>query len=89
MTCPDEAAGSQADVIIRNPTHYVVALRYDANKDGPAVLQGQRRCVEILEIAKHDIPTTENKPPKLLYDTVELNAEVPLNVMLVNLSMGI
>lgn len=72
----------KADVIIRNPTHYAVALRYDASKDSAPVViaKGKDRvALKILEIAqKHDIPTTENKPiAKLLYDTVELNAEVP------------
>ncbi|HHW46753.1 MAG TPA: flagellar biosynthesis protein FlhB [Clostridiales bacterium] len=72
----------KADVIIRNPTHYAVALRYDSSKDAAPVVIAKGKdhvALKIIEIAeKHDIPMTENKPlAKLLYDTVELNMEVP------------
>lgn len=71
-----------ADVIVRNPTHYAVALRYDASRDAAPVVVAKgkdRIAMKIIEIAQqHDIPTTENKPlARLLYDTVELNMEVP------------
>jgi flagellar biosynthetic protein FlhB len=55
-----------ADVVITNPTHIAVALRYDpATADAPVVLaMGQRKIAErIKALAKeHGVPTVENKP---------------------------
>ncbi|MDD4583852.1 MAG: flagellar biosynthesis protein FlhB [Eubacteriales bacterium] len=73
-----------ADVIVRNPTHYAVALKYDIEKD-PApivVAKGQdymaKRIIEIGE--KHQILITENKPlAKGLYEGVEVNEYIPLD----------
>ncbi len=71
-----------ADVIVRNPTHYAVALKYDINKDqAPIVLaKGQdfmaKRILDIAE--KHKILTMENKPlARSLYETVEVNSYIP------------
>lgn len=72
----------KADVIIRNPTHYAVALRYDINKDpAPVVLaKGQDslalRIVQIGE--KNHVFITENKPlARGLYETAEVNQYIP------------
>ena len=73
-----------ADVIVRNPTHYAVALKYDIEKD-PApivVAKGQdymaKRIIEIGE--KHQILITENKPlAKGLYEGAEVNEYIPLD----------
>ncbi|HET7321056.1 MAG TPA: flagellar biosynthesis protein FlhB [Longimicrobiaceae bacterium] len=55
-----------ADVVITNPTHIAVALKYDpALSDAPVVLaMGQRKVAErIKQIAReHDVPTVENRP---------------------------
>ncbi|HWQ78030.1 MAG TPA: flagellar biosynthesis protein FlhB [Anaerovoracaceae bacterium] len=71
-----------ADVIVRNPTHFAVALKYDINKDqAPIVLaKGQDYMAKrILDIAeKHKILITENKPlARSLYETVEVNDYIP------------
>ena len=73
---------SNADVIVRNPTHFAVALKYDIKKDmAPMVLaKGQdfmaKRIVDIG--TKHKILITENKPlARSLYETVEVNAYIP------------
>jgi len=71
-----------ADVIVRNPTHFAVALKYDINKDmAPIVLaKGQdfmaKRIVDIG--LKHKILITENKPlARSLYEMVEVNDYIP------------
>ena len=55
-----------ADVIIRNPTHYAVALRYDIDKDNAPVViaKGQDLiALKIVEIAEnHKVTVIENKP---------------------------
>lgn len=55
-----------SDVIVTNPTHYAVALKYDPNHDdAPRILaKGMRnRALKIREYAKHyDIPIMENPP---------------------------
>lgn len=71
-----------ADVVVRNPTHIAVALRYDAQKDNaPVVLaKGQDyMAFKIIEIAeKHHIPMRENKPlARALYASTEVNMEIP------------
>ena len=71
-----------ADVVVRNPTHFAVALKYDTEKDfAPMVVaKGQdhvaRRIVEAAE--KNKILITENKPlAKGLYQSVEINDYIP------------
>lgn len=72
----------EADVIVRNPTHYAVALKYDIKNDmAPIVLaKGQDFMAKrIIEIGmKHQILITENKPlARSLYQTVEVNSYIP------------
>lgn len=71
-----------ADVIVRNPTHFAVALKYDINKDqAPIVLaKGQdhmaKRIIAIAE--KNKILITENKPlARSLYELVGVNDYIP------------
>lgn len=72
----------KADVVIRNPTHYAVALGYDAdNHHAPVVLAKGMDLValRIVEIAEENhVPTIENKPlARGLYAEVELEQEIP------------
>ena len=72
-----------ADVILTNPTHYSVALKYDpANDMAPVCIAkgADMVALRIREIAfEHDIPIVENKPlARLLYDTVEVDQAVPV-----------
>ncbi len=71
-----------ADVIVRNPTHYAIALKYDIDKDySPMVVaKGQdytaRRILDIA--AKNNVPVTENKPlARGLYQSVDINEYIP------------
>lgn len=71
-----------ADVVITNPTHFAVAIRYDAQTmSAPTVVaKGQDYlALKIKEIAKkHRIVTLENKPlARALYSQVEVGQQIP------------
>ena len=71
-----------ADVVITNPTHYSIALKYDPQTmEAPlCVAKGiDEVALRIREIAKeHDIELYENKPlARTLYDTVEIDETIP------------
>jgi len=71
-----------ADVVVRNPTHFAVALRYKPDQDNaPIVLaKGQDSlAARIVQVAQqHEIPTIENVPlARALYAQVEVNQEIP------------
>ena len=71
-----------ADVVIRNPTHIAVAIRYDRERDRAPVVVAKgvdTLALRIVEVAeKNEIYITENKPlARALYDAVPLDAEVP------------
>ena len=72
----------KADVVIRNPTHYAVAIKYDPEvNNAPVVLAKDADSLAlriIHEAEKHDIIITENKPlARALYESVEVDAEIP------------
>ncbi len=71
-----------ADVIIRNPTHFAVALRYDQdkNKAPQVVAKGADYLAKrIIEVAQnHDVMCIENPPlARALYKQVDLGREIP------------
>lgn len=73
---------AKADVVITNPTHLAIALRYRAEEMGaPRVLgKGAGFIAEkIREVARSKgIPIVENKPlARLLYHQVEIGREIP------------
>lgn len=72
----------KADVIITNPTHFAVAIRYDFNTmDAPIVIaKGQDYlAIKIKELAKnHKISIVENRPlARALYASVEIGETIP------------
>ncbi len=72
----------QADVVITNPTHYAVAIRYDAAEaDAPIVVAKGADYIaqRIKEIAKENkVEIVENKPlARMLYANVEVGEMVP------------
>ncbi len=72
----------KADVVITNPTHYAVALKYDGEKmDAPVVIgKGVDFLAQKIKgIAKHnEIITVENRPlARALYDQADIGDEVP------------
>lgn len=77
----------KADVVITNPTHYAVALRYDALKMGaPRVVAKGADLIaaRIRGIAKeHGVILVEAPPlARALYATTELDQEIPANLYL-------
>jgi flagellar biosynthetic protein FlhB len=72
----------QADVVITNPTHLAVALRYDRKSmSAPRVVaKGSRlNALRIREIARqHQVPILENKPlARLLFKYGRVGGEIP------------
>ena len=72
----------KADVVITNPTHYAIALRYDAlQAPAPQVLaKGKNKIAERIKEAarEHNIPIRENKPlAQALYKQVEIGDIIP------------
>ena len=71
-----------ADVVVTNPTHFAVALKYDSKtmKSPTVVAKGVDLIAKrIKEIAlNHKVPLVEDKPlAQTLYKTVEIGREVP------------
>ena len=76
------AAVPEADVVITNPTHYAVALKYDGETmEAPKLVAKGADLVarKIRELAKEpDVPIVENPPlARALHDTVELDELIP------------
>ncbi|MEI7027317.1 flagellar biosynthesis protein FlhB [Paenibacillus sp. y28] len=72
----------KADVIITNPTHFAIAIQYDASKmEAPTVIAKGMDYIalKIRSVAKeHGIITMENKPlARALYDQVEIGEAIP------------
>ncbi len=72
----------EADVVITNPTHYAVAIKYEpAERDAPYVIaKGEAYLAQkIKEVAKeHGVEIVENKPvARALYHNVEIGESVP------------
>ena len=72
----------QADVVVRNPTHFAVALRYKPDRDrAPVVLaKGQDQiALRIVQKAEESgVAVVENVPlARALYASAELGQEIP------------
>ncbi len=77
----------QADVVVTNPTHFAIALRYDqARMRAPRVVAKGAGVValRIREIAEeHRVPRVESPPlARALYHTTELEQEIPAGLYL-------
>lgn len=75
----------KADVVIRNPTHYAVALRYDQdeNKAPQVIAKGKDLiALRIVKIAEeNDVYLMEDPPlARLLYSTVDIGREIPVEL---------
>ena len=71
----------EADVVIANPTHYAVALKYDKSMPAPrCVAKGaDTLALKIREIAEaNGVPVVENPPlARALHASVELDETIP------------
>ena len=79
------AAVPQADVVITNPTHFSVAIKYDTENDAAPVVvaKGQNEiALKIRELAKEsNIPLVEDKPlARTLYKTVDVGQLIPASL---------
>ena len=71
-----------ADVVIRNPTHYAVALKYDPKKSASPVVVAKGMnlvALKIIKIAEENgVYVTENRPlARGLYEAVDLGKQIP------------
>jgi flagellar biosynthetic protein FlhB len=70
-----------ADVVVTNPTHYAVALRYDGEKLAPEVVAKGKDLLafQIRKIAKeHDVPVIADPPlARGLHKSVEIGQQIP------------
>lgn len=76
------AAVPTADVVVTNPTHYAVALKYERGKDAAPMVIAKgmgafaRRIKELA--AENGVPTIENKPvARLLYKIGKVGEPIP------------
>ncbi len=79
------SAVATADVIVTNPTHYAVALKYERGKDqAPVVLaKGENRFAQRLKAlaAEHGVPMVENKPvARALFAMGRVGETIPTEV---------
>jgi flagellar biosynthetic protein FlhB len=70
----------KADVVVTNPTHYAVALRYDPQMTSPKVVAKgvDKVAMKIREIAaENNVPVVENPPlARGLYASVDIDQEI-------------
>jgi flagellar biosynthesis protein FliR/FlhB len=74
---------ADATVVITNPTHLAIALKYEegSNMEAPKVVAkgADYIALKIKSVAKeNEIPVIENKPlARLMYDRVEIDDDIP------------
>ena len=75
------AAVPQADVVVTNPTHYAVALRYDGEHTAPEVVAKGKDLVamQIRRIAEeNDVPIVKEPPlARALHSSTEIGQIIP------------
>lgn len=74
-----------ASVIVTNPTHLAIALRYKQGKDEAPKVIGKGAdyiALKIKEKAReYEIPIIENKPlARMIYEKVEIDEEIPVEM---------
>ena len=73
---------SEADVVITNPTHYAVALKYSKEQSNAPLITAKGinfLAIKIKDIARENkVPIIENPSmARALYDQIELEQEIP------------
>lgn len=70
-----------ADVIITNPTHISIAVKYNSEEmDAPVVVAkgADNMAMKIREVAReHEVPIVENPPVARMLHTLDLGTQVP------------
>ncbi|MCU0976230.1 MAG: flagellar biosynthesis protein FlhB [Steroidobacteraceae bacterium] len=77
----------RADVVVTNPTHYAVALKYEPGRTRAPRVLAKGRDLVALEIrrvaAEHGVPLFEAPPlARAIYATTELGREIPSGLYL-------
>lgn len=72
----------EADVVVRNPTHFAVALKYDPEKHAAPVVLAKGQDYLALRIVRtaeeHGVSVIENRPlARALYAASEVEREIP------------
>jgi flagellar biosynthetic protein FlhB len=80
-----QAAVAKADVVVVNPTHYAVALRYDDKQDAAPVVVAKgvdEYAAKIREVARKNGVPVLSRPPlaRALHKLVDENKSVPSNL---------
>ncbi|MBK8162467.1 MAG: flagellar biosynthesis protein FlhB [Gammaproteobacteria bacterium] len=80
-------ATPKADVVITNPTHYAVALRYDQSRMSAPVVVAKGRDLVALEIRnialRHKVPILSAPPlARAIYYSTRLEQEIPSGLFL-------
>ena len=75
-------AVGDATVVITNPTHIAVAIKYEEGKNSAPKLVAkgaENLAVKIKDVAReNNVPIIENKPlARLIYKKVEIEHEIP------------
>jgi flagellar biosynthetic protein FlhB len=80
------SAVSGADVVLVNPTHIAVALKYERGRGAPRVVAkgSGSLALKIREIAReHRVPVVEDKPlARTIYRVCDLDDEIPAELYL-------
>jgi flagellar biosynthesis protein FlhB len=75
------AAVPDADVVVTNPTHYAVALRYDGSRTAPEVVAKGKELIaaQIRRVAEeHDVPIVSDPPlARALHQSTEIGQVIP------------
>ena len=74
-----------ATVVITNPTHLAIAIKYEQGGDNAPIvvaIGADNVAIKIKEIAKeNDVPIIENKPlARLIYKELEIGSEIPADM---------
>jgi flagellar biosynthetic protein FlhB len=75
----------EADVVVTNPTHLAIALKYDTDKAASPMVVAKGAglvAAKIREIAvEHGVPIVEDKPlARSLFKSVEVGMEIPITL---------
>lgn len=78
-------AAKEATVIVTNPTHLSIAIRYEKGRDSAPIVVAKGAdliALKIREIAnENDIPIIENKPlARMIYKKVDIDREIPVDM---------
>jgi len=74
-----------ATVVITNPTHLAIAIKYEQGGEGAPIvvaIGADNVAIKIKEVAsENDIPIIENKPlARLIYNELDIGSEIPADM---------